>query len=96
MIADKKVQEKTFNSLWLKKNMSKIFLFFILNKRIKMRCEKSKIKKKSGIRFLTFPQRNGWSLKKKYEAYKDKLRNNWNIELSNETLIIKIERKLFR
>ena len=45
MIADKKVQEKTLNSLWLKKNMSKIFLFFILNKRIKMMCEKSKIKK---------------------------------------------------
>ena len=51
MIADKKVQEETLNSLWLKKNMSKIFLFFIPNKRIKMRCEKSKIKKNLEIDF---------------------------------------------
>ena len=83
------------NSLWFKKK-SKIFKFFYTlwtNENETWKIEKLK---NPGNWFSTYAQLIGWNIKSMRPRKKNFTSwNNWNIELSNDTLILKIERKLF-
>ena len=84
------------NSLWFLKKILTIFKFFHTlwtNENETWKIEKLK---NPGNRFSTYAQLIGCNIKSMRPRKKNLTSwNNWNIELSNDTLIVKIERKLF-
>ena len=79
------------NSLWFQKKISKIFKFFHTlwtNENETWKIEKLK---NPGNRFSTYAQIIGCNKKSMRPRKKNFTSwNNWNIELSNDTLIVKI------
>ena len=84
------------NSLWFKKKISKIFKFFHTlwtNENETWKIEKLN---NPGNRFSTYAQIIGCNKKSMRPRKKNfTLWNNWNIELSNDTLIVKNWKKIF-
>ena len=102
MIADSKLKlkKKPKTSLWYEKKSKKSFNFFKLYERIKMRGEKSKIWEIREIGFRLKLKELILTKERVHctayvEEEKNTSWNNWNIELSNDTLIVKLNENCF-